>query len=101
MTRMTLILLLGFSLLMSFSAEAGNKHRHHGKKHHKHHHHHYYSHGDRRHGCRFERRYRDGRHARHYDGRYREPGIEYGYRYPAGDTVVVFHSPTLSVGFRN
>lgn len=101
MTRITLILLLGFSLLMSFSAEAGNKHRHHGKKHHKHHHHHYYSYGERRHDCRLERHYREYRHARRYDRYYREPAIEYGYWYPPGETVVVFRSPTLSIGFRN
>ena len=103
MKRMTLIVLLGLSLLMSLSAEAGNKHRHHGKKHYKnHHHHHYYAHGDRRHNCRYERRYRDARYSRRYDGHYRELGIEYGYRYVGpGETVVVFQSPNFQLGYRN
>ena len=100
MTRMTLILLLGFSLMLSFSAEAGNKHRHHGKKHHKHHHYHDYSYGDRRHNCRHDRHYRDRRYARRYDAYYREPGIEFGYRYSPAETVIVLQSPNLHLGYR-
>ena len=95
MTRITLIFLIGISLLLSFSAEAGNRHgydqRQHKKQHHghhiKHHDRHYDSHRDRYQGCRHEGRYQYSEYRQgHWNARF---NVNLGYGY-ATDGLVIY-----------
>lgn len=97
MRRLTLALLLGSVLLVSFSAHAGGRGGHYGKdhrqlnKHHRHHAHHQ-RHASTR-GHHYHRCWNDGHH-RH--GRiaqpYVVPGLEFGVAYGASglQTVIVY-----------
>lgn len=97
MTRLTLALLLGLSMLVSFSAQAGGRDGHHGnhyrhgnnhQRHYAHHHRHHNSRGHRCHGRRNVGRYRHGVYVQPYV----VPRFEFGAAYgPSGvETVIVY-----------
>jgi hypothetical protein len=90
MTRTTLILLLGLSMLFSFSAQAGSRdghynrhhsydHNKHRRHHNKHHRQHYYSHGKHRYACQHGTHYRDGRYTQFYVEPQYASYVRYGY----------------------
>lgn len=97
MTRLTLALLLGLSMLVSLSAHAGGRDGHHGKhhRHHNKHQRHYANHhrrpharGHRCHAYRGDGRYHHGANAQSYYAPRFEFGASYG---PSGiDTVIVY-----------
>jgi hypothetical protein len=90
MTRTTLILLLGLSMLFSFSVQAGGRdghyNRHHAYDHDKHRGHHnkhyrqhYYSHGKHRYACQHGSHYRNGRVTQFYAEPHYASYARYGY----------------------
>lgn len=106
MTRIALILLLGFSMLVSFSVQAdgrgGHKAKHHSGHHNKHQRH-YYSHapgryyqphGSHRYGYGHNSHYSYGGYPGAYRGFYVVPhvALSAGYGFPAGGGVVVHAS---------
>ena len=105
MTRLMLALLLGLSMLVSFSAHAGGRDGHYGKHHrncHKHQRHyanhrrHSYSHGQRCHECRESRRHRHVVYAQPYAQPYVAPRIELGAYYgPSGVEAVIVYQDRL------
>lgn len=116
MTRITLVLLLGFSMLISFSVQAShgnrhdnqhqgghynkhqgghyNKHQRHYSKHHrhhkKHHGHRYYSHNNRHHRHRYDSHYRYGGYPQVYNVPHVSPGARYGY---SSGGLVIYYEP--------
>lgn len=108
MTRITLALLLGLSMLVSLPVQAGGRHAHHGNHHQRHcekHNRHHNKH--QRHRAALNQRHYRGGHARHdHYGRYTishpapriVPGAWYG---PSGaELVIVYHPlPERRIGY--
>lgn len=99
MIRVTLIILLGLSIFVSFSAQAGNRHghynKHHGghnhkhqRHHNRHHGHHKYSHGARGYRYRHDSYYGYGRYPRAYAVPNVPRGTRYGYS--ASGALIVY-----------
>ena len=97
MTRITLIILLGLSILVSFPTQAGGRdghyNKHHGghynkyqRHHYKHHSHHYYSHGGHRY--RFGSYYGYGVYPQFYTIPHVSLGTRYGYS--ASGALIVY-----------
>lgn len=102
MTRITLVILLGLSIFVSFSAQAGSrnghynkhhgvhhkKHQRHQRHHNRHHGQHYYSHGARGHRHRYDSYYSYSMYPRMYAVPNLPLGTRYGYS--ASGALIVY-----------
>ncbi len=101
MTRLTLALLLGLSMLVSFSAHAGGRDGHHGKHHrHCHKHQRHYANHHRHANTRehYGHGYRETSRHRHvaYEQPYVAPRFELGAYYgPSGVEAVIVYQDRL------
>ena len=93
----TLALMIGASMLLSCSVQAGNRHGshdgHHGNKHHgshyqKRHKHRHYKRADRRHDCQHRSHYRSAAYGPVHAVPRLQVGIRYGF--PAGEAMIVY-----------